>query len=188
MRLLLWIYFFVKCGGLLGCILENVIGITHSSNGLESPMSKFLRVLRKHMPEMHWCVETLSATDYALPHTRVRVFLKGLRKVIGPMPWCLRPFGKKHLREFLGAYPHTPRHYFASNQQRNIKDYEDTIRTMVEDGELNREDVVVIAADRAKDKVYKQQITINNCPTLTTKNVYLVVLSVTLSIWNVPLA
>ena len=40
------------------------------------------------------------------------------------------------------------------------------------------DDVVVVAVDRSEDGVYKQCITVNAAPTLTTHNVYLVVLSV----------
>jgi site-specific DNA-cytosine methylase len=81
-RIVEWVYLFVKCAGLLGCVLENIVGITHETDGVESAMSKFLRVLQPFLPEFAWSVDILSATDYLLPHTRTRVFLKDLREII----------------------------------------------------------------------------------------------------------
>jgi len=56
LRVLEWVFYFAKCGGLLGCILENVVGIKTEKNGFESAADKFLRSLRKYIPEFSWDV------------------------------------------------------------------------------------------------------------------------------------
>ncbi len=43
-QVMVWLLFFVRCGGLLGVILENVSGILSSWGGLEPAISKFERV------------------------------------------------------------------------------------------------------------------------------------------------
>ena len=48
------------------------------------------------------------------------------------------------------------------------------------------DDVVVVPVDRGEDGVYNQTITVNAAPTLTTHNVYLVVLSVGDVVQSVP--
>ena len=74
-----WVFYLVKVGCLLGCLLENVVGITHMVEGRESTMDVFLMCLRHWCPEFDWCVQTLDASDYKLAQTRVRVFLSGFR-------------------------------------------------------------------------------------------------------------
>ena len=59
----MWVYYFIKCGGLLGCILENVVGITHEHDGVESAMQQFLRVLSEFLPEFAWRVDVLKLVD-----------------------------------------------------------------------------------------------------------------------------
>ena len=53
-------------------------------------------------------------------------------------------------------------------------------------GEVRLDDVVCIAADRAAGKTYKQVLVVNNTPTLTTTNRYLMVLDVRSVVKNVP--
>ena len=112
-----------------GVILENVVGMLHhQADGEEPPMTKFLRVLEDMLPEMCWRVDVLGAVDYLLPHTRVRCFLRGMaRTVVYSVPPPLPAFGKRVLREALGKFPFTPRASFTTNQQENIKEYENTI-------------------------------------------------------------
>ena len=186
-RVLMWVFFFVKCGGLLGCILENVVGITHEVDGIESAMSKFLRVLSNYLPEFAWKVDILKATEYMLPQTRVRVFLRGIRKLISnTVPPCLPPFGHRDIRECLGDFPYTPRSAYTGPQQRNLKQFEQVICRRVREGTLEMDDVVFVSVDRSEDRIYKQIITVNAAPTLTTHNVYLVVLSVGDVVQSVP--
>jgi site-specific DNA-cytosine methylase len=179
LQVLAWTYFFVKCGGLIGVVLENVVGITNQIGGREAIIDVFLRALREFIPEFDWRCDVLHLADYLVPHTRVRVFLRGLRKTIAAVvPPPLKPFGAGNLRSFLGAYPHTPRSSWTSPMRQNLLEYEKTIESMVSLGTLDLRDVVVIAVDRAADKAYDQQMTRNACPTLTCSNQYLAVLSV----------
>ena len=62
--------------------------------------------------------------------------------------------------------------------QRNVKCMEGRSKTMFKFGKLRLEDIIVFPADRAQGKIYKQTFQVNNCPTLTTSNVYLFALSV----------
>ena len=116
----------------MGCLLENVQGITHMVEGRESTMDVFLRCLRHWCPEFDWCVQTLDALNYKLAQTRVRVFLSGFRKTVkASVPKALPPFGRASLRDFLGHYPHTPRSEYTEPQQTNLKGYELAICELV---------------------------------------------------------
>eukprot|EP00973_Karenia_brevis_P082759 11471178-Karenia_brevis.AAC.1 len=166
-------------GCLLACVLENVIGICHEINGEESAMSRFMYALNTHIPEFAWSHSTLDTTQYALPHTRVRVFLRGIRKSLANVvPAHLPPFGNTPLRMILGKFPHTPRTDFTESQQVNLLGYEASIRELVRAGTIQRNSVVVVPADRANDKTYSQSIVVDASPTLTCHNCYLVVMSV----------
>ncbi len=71
MRVVQWLVFFIHSAGLIACILENVVGITHQTgDGHEPVIEKFLRVLRKYCPQFVWRVDVLGAVDYLLPQTR----------------------------------------------------------------------------------------------------------------------
>ena len=99
-RILQWLLFFVKCGGLLGFILENVLGITHSFDGIEPMMNKMVRILKKYIPEFDLRVDILHAEDYKCPQSRTRVFLRGIRKnVAAVVPNPLAPFGRRLLKD-----------------------------------------------------------------------------------------
>lgn len=50
-RVLVWLVLFVKCCGLVGCVIENVIGITQQHGGCESYMSRVLPCLESLVPE-----------------------------------------------------------------------------------------------------------------------------------------
>ena len=65
-----WVCYLIATGGLLGCILENVIGINTEHDGRESFGSKALRALQCYCPEFNWRIDTVAATDYLLPQTR----------------------------------------------------------------------------------------------------------------------
>jgi len=175
-----WVFYMVAYGGLLGVILENVEGILKAFYGLESAMDNFVRVLREFIPEFVWQVDKLKLLDYMVPHMRVRVFLRGIRRsVLEQVPAVLPPFGSVSLRAVLGQFPNAVRSCFTTAQKQNIVDYELLILDMFNRQLAALGDVVVIALDRAKGKTYKQQIQVNRCPTLTTNNTYLFILSVT---------
>ena len=178
-RVLEWVYVLIKNGGLLIVVLENVEGTLNAIDGLVPAMTKFVKVLRERLPEFMWSVDTLKLEQYKVPHSRIRVFLRGVRKLMcDSVPAPLKPFGTSSLRSFLGPYPHTPRTRFTQPQRENLEEHEQRIRNMVSDGKLQMHDIVVVAADRSQNKAWNASISINVCPTLTTCNQYLVCLSV----------
>ena len=186
-KVLVWVYFLIKCVGLLGCVLENVTGITNAADGIESAGSQFMRVLQESLPEFAWRIDTLKAVDYLLPQSRVRVFIRGMRRLVSlSVPPCLPPFGQRHLRECLGTLPHTPRSSYTLPQQSNLCEFEAVIKLKVARGQLTTEDVVVVSVDRSEDGAYNQCISVNKAPTLTTHNAYLVVLSVACVLQDIP--
>ena len=81
-KIMMWVIFFIKCGGLLACVLENVLGIIQNAGGREPVGQHFLQALRFACPEFSWRIEVLRACKYLLPQTRVRVFIIGLRKKV----------------------------------------------------------------------------------------------------------
>ena len=187
MAIIEWIVFLASCGGLLCCVVENVTGMLCSYGGIEPAMDKFIRILREHVPFFDWCVDTLKLVNYTCPQTRVRVFLRGIRKtVIAFVPKPLPPFGKRKLRDALAKLPHTPRHCFSTQQQDNIKVFEAKIRSLVQAGRLYMEDLCVVPPDRQDGLGYPQKMTVNNCPTFTCHNFDLLVLSVHDVVHDVP--
>ena len=88
-RMIEWAIVMIKCCGLLVCILENVLGIAQSQN--DDLIYAFLESLQKACPEFHWDWEVMKTLGYKLPQTRVRVFIKGVRKSVMPhVPKALR--------------------------------------------------------------------------------------------------
>jgi site-specific DNA-cytosine methylase len=85
LRIVVWLVFFIKSCGLIGVVLENVVGITQQSGGREAFSSLVLRTLDRFCPEFHFRVDTLALTSYCLAQTRVRVFLRGMRRAIVPL-------------------------------------------------------------------------------------------------------
>ncbi len=178
-RILHWVYYLVKAGGLLAVVLETVVGINHRVDNREPVMDMFLIILREFLPEFAWRVDTLRLTEYMIPHTRVRVFLRGVRRrVADTVPDPLPPFGSRPLREILGEFPCTPRSALTPPQQENLVAYERHIMRLAEEGKVKPEDIIVFPVDRAENRTFKQNMTINNCPTLTTTNQYLFVADV----------
>ena len=179
LRILTWIYVLVKAGGLLFACIENVQGILDSHHRREATMTMILRALQLKLPEFAWRVDTLYLPDYMIPHTRTRVFLRGVRRTIVEMvPPPLAPFGTRLLRDVLGLRGGTTRSELTEAQQKNLADYEDRIIEMERNGTLKPEDLVCISVDRKEDGVFSASIYINVVATLTTKNSYLFILSV----------
>lgn len=189
LRVIAWVAYLALTGGLLGCILENVIGILHqTSDGHEPVAAKFVRVLSKHIPFFTWRVDKLELVDYQSPQTRVRVFIRGMRKIIGDcVPSPLPPWGRRGLRETLGKLPCTPRSSLTAPQQENLLDFEDKVRQLHSQGRLSLDSIVVCPVDRSHEETiqYEAKLTVDSCPTLTTHNSYLFVLSVRDIIHNV---
>ena len=124
-------------------------------------------------------IDVLTASDFLLPQTRTRVFLRGIRKTFAiEVPLPLSAFGQRHLKCVLGDFEHTPRSALTSPQQANLAAYERLIVDMVSSRSLASDDVVVIAVDRGEDGVYSMGLTINSAPTLTCRNFYLFAMSV----------
>ena len=183
MAVVRWIVFFIYSAGLLGCILENVVGLTHqTADGREATSDKFLRALRTHCPQFNWSLEVLHLVDYMEPQTRTRVFIRGLNKIIASaIPPPLPAFGTRNLREALSPnISYTPRHTLTQCMQTNLAEFEKQAGQAVAGGKLGIDDVIVCPIDRshAEEVVYAARWSVNCSPTLTTHNQYLFVLSV----------
>lgn len=119
-------YFFlclslVHTGGLLLVCLENVKGILLEHEGV-SVMHMFQTTLETCIPEFIWRVDTLALHQYMCPQTRIRVFLRGIRRVVSScVPAPLRPWGARPLREALARdVAPTPRRQLSVSQQANL--------------------------------------------------------------------
>jgi len=186
-RILKWVLFFILCGGLMGCIIENVLGMTFLRNGFEPAIEQFLRILRTAAPEFHWSHSVLEAVQYQLPQTRVRVFLCGIRKaIVDSIPPPLDGFGKRPLRLALGVFPPMVRENLTDAQQTNLMKAEETIGDMLAAGKLQEHDLIVFSVDRGAGDSFQQHLAINVAPTMTTHNQYLMVIEAGDVLHNVP--
>ena len=186
-RILKWVLFFILCGGLMGCIIENVLGMTFLRNCFEPAIEQFLRILRTAAPEFHWSHSVLEAVQYQLPQTRVRVFLCGIRKaIVDSIPPPLDGFGKRPLRLALGVFPPMVRENLTDAQQTNLMKAEETIGDMLAAGKLQEHDLIVFSVDRGAGDSFQQHLAINVAPTMTTHNQYLMVIEAGDVLHNVP--
>ena len=119
LRLLEWVVYCIKACGLLLCVLENVTGILAQNDGRDSIINYWLTVLRRCCPEFEWKVHTLKLVDYLGAQTRKRVFLVGMRRILGALPDPLPPFGPLHIRRILGRFPET-RSQLCENQKKTF--------------------------------------------------------------------
>jgi hypothetical protein len=127
-------------------------------------------------------VDVLALEEYLFPQTRVRVFLRGLRRnVAESMPPVLPPLGKPSLARFLGKFPNVCRTSFTPHMKLNIVTYEEKIRDMVTRGKLELTDLCTIALDRSAEGVFNQRLVRNSAPTLTCNNSYVFVIE-----WGAP--
>ena len=117
----------------------------------------------------------MALSDYMRPQSRVRVFIRGLRRSVAEsVPPCLPPFGKCTLRNVLvHAWPTYPRWCLTQQHQKNLVDYEAIIRNLYHAGKALLDDICVVALDR--DTPFYM---INEVPALTIKNRYLFLISV----------
>ena len=84
-QVLKWVIALVKGGGLLYCVLENVMGCTQKlRGGSESFMDIATEQLRTYCPEFEWRLDVLDAKDYLLAQSRQRAFLQGVRDLEEP--------------------------------------------------------------------------------------------------------
>ena len=128
-RILQWAVVMIKCCGLLGLVLENVVGITYEVDGREAVATRFINLMRTLCPEFCFTVDILKAVDYMCPQTRVRVFIRGFRRCISEtVPPVLPGFGSRGLRTLLGKFPITPRESLTLPQQDNLKQIEQRLR------------------------------------------------------------
>ena len=177
----LWVAILIRKHGLLACILENFANITTPYGSSYWRMTEHsMKVLDLFLPEFSWRIDTLALSDYMRPQTRVRVFIRGLRRSVAEsVPPCLPPFGKCTLRSVLvQGWPSCPRDHLTRQHQENLVDYEEIIRNLYQAGKALPGDICVIALDRAKGKVFRQNYRINQVPTLTCHNRYLFLISV----------
>ena len=123
-RILVWVFYLVRCSGLLAVVLENVEGILTKYGNRESVMSMFIRLLNEYLPEFVWQVDIVRALLYQTAQKRVRVFLRGMRRVVcSVVPAVMPAFGERPLRTALGRLSHTPRSSLTGPQQDNLKDF-----------------------------------------------------------------
>ena len=123
---LLWVQHFVKRGGLIFCVLENVKGIKQKIGGEMSFVDKSVRQLSDNCPELVWDIFTLGARDYLLPQERNRVFLVGIRRAFAArVPEPAPKWGTYPLSHCLNrALPSTDLDTLTPNMKVNMIDYE----------------------------------------------------------------
>ncbi len=73
--MLRWVYYLAHLG-LIGVVLENVIGINQMARlargaAREPVMAMFIRVLDTYLPFFAWSVETLALKNYMCPQSRL---------------------------------------------------------------------------------------------------------------------
>ena len=132
--------------GLKPFILKHV-----TYQGRQPFIEHIVGILQKHVPAFRWRWDVLCATDYRLPQTRRRVFLRGVRaSIFETVPAPLPAFGAAHILDFLGSHPSVHRSLFTASQRKNIGDYEQRICAMYSRGELSDDDVCVCYRVRSR--------------------------------------
>ncbi len=166
-----WLIFLAYEKGLLAVCLENVKGVLREWKGQVAFYIKLAAVLRKYVPFWNWRIDSLNARDYKVPHHRPRVFLRGLHKKCAPVevPPCLPPFGRATLKYFLSPdLPHFPMAELTHQQQLNHASYLSLLWATVAREDLQPNDTVVVALDRAANRTFQQEWWREATPTLTT--------------------
>lgn len=179
-RVLRWTIHFIRSGGLLFVILENVLGTMQNINGCPYFMLRVIGALRSEVPEFLWDVHRVNTEDYMVPHHRERVYLRGLRR-----SWCgvalpkpLQPFGRVHLDCFIDfSIPNIRRASLSKNLRRNMIVHELRVRCMISRGALEVGRLACFSVDRAAGKTFALNIYVDRVPTLTTKNNFLFLIS-----------
>ena len=176
----LWVAILIRKHGLLACILENVVGFKTGWSGRQPTSDHWMKILALFLPEFSWRVDTLALSDYMRPQSRVRVFIRGLRRSVAEsVPRCLPPFGKCTFRNVLvHAWPTYPRWCLTQQHQKNLVNYEAIIRNLYVAGKIlpddpRYDDICVVELNH--DSPFYM---INQVPALTINNRYLFLISV----------
>ena len=81
-RVLEWVIYLIKHGGLVYCLLENVMGIANKMHGCSGSFLDFaMDILSKECPQFSWRVDKLNAAEYLLAQRRHRVIIQGARRL-----------------------------------------------------------------------------------------------------------
>ena len=170
-------------GELQFAIVENVPGICMKEKGQDqSFLDKIMRLLAAHCPNFVWSYCKLSALDFNLAQARSRVFIRGMRTSLGSaVPPPLPPFGHKKLQDFiLEGLPPVQDAQLTAHMKRNLQCAERDLRTMLADGRVQKDSLVIMPLDRSDEGVYKRQYQVDRCCTLTCNNTYLFIASMDL--------
>ena len=176
-----WTVHLIKAGGLLAVVIENVPGINQDLQECSYFLARVIEALNIECPEFVWRFRTINTEEYAIPHHRERVYLRGLRRIVagGAMPASLPPFGNARLEEFLDmTVPNAKRDSLGGNRRVNLRHIEVRVRCLLARGAIKPGQIACVPIDRAVHKVYGCPIFLDRCPTLTTRNWYLFVFSV----------
>eukprot|EP00973_Karenia_brevis_P033101 4567837-Karenia_brevis.AAC.1 len=73
----------------------------------------------------------------------------------------------------IGDFPNTPLSQLTPTMQENLKVIDKKVRIMMLVGKVKASSLLIVAADRATNKTYKQQIVVDHAPCLTCHNKYL---------------
>jgi len=174
-RVVIWILWCAEFHGLLGVCLENVMGTMANIGGFEAFFPRLKMLLENLLKMFRFRIDILEARDYKSPATRTRVLLRGLHVkffAVG-VPPPLPPMGKVKLGEHLGRFPNIDPSTLTHGIQWNLKTYDKLIRRGLLRGTIPKDSIVIVAADRAQGKSYKQQMTVDHAPCLTCHNTYL---------------
>ena len=134
-----------------------------------------LGVLERFLPEFSWRMNKSDLSNFMRPQTRVRIFIRGLRRSVAEsVPRPLPSFGKCPLRNVLAhAWPTYPRWCLTQRHQKNLVNYEAIIRNLYHAGKILLDDICVVELNH--DSPFYM---INEVPALTINNRYLFLISV----------
>ena len=138
-QVLRWVIHFIKSGGLLIALLENVVGTMQKLSDCDMFMKRVVSCLRSEVPEFEWGIERRDTYEFQLPQHRERVYLRGMRRKFcpcGKIPAPLDPFGPARLVDFLDVLPNISRQDLATNIRKNLGMFELRIKAAVASGKI----------------------------------------------------
>jgi hypothetical protein len=185
-RVVEWIVELACRGCLLWFAVENVPGILKKleTQGDRSYMEIVVGKLLREIPFFQVWHRLVTDADIGL-QARERVWLLGLRKDVikhGPLPSVMSTVGVPPTQLMQLLHPDMPNESGdelpTKTMAKNLCDYKAAIRTLVgkKSGEFR---IAVFDVDRAFEKGWAPRVLFDRLPTLTTKNRYLFLLSVT---------
>ena len=176
----LWVAILIRKHGLLACILENFLNMAPYGHSFWRMTEYTLTVLVRFLPEFSWRANKSDLSDFMRPQTRVRIFIRGLRRSVAEsVPRNLPPFGRCPLRNVLAHHwPTYPRWCLTQQHQKNLVNYEAIIRNLYVAGKIlpddpRYDDIFVVELNH--DSPFYM---INQVPALTINNRYLFLISV----------